>query len=189
MTRRLTHLLLLLALIAAFAYLLGRAVDVEQARGGVAHQSRDRITVGHQVRGQASGNEREPRARLDPGPLTANTSGRVPAAAYAGGTTRPGSSLHVSVWIRMADCESGDGDGLPPYRATWTFNGLHDGGLQFVPSTWNAAKRLGEVRRFAARYGYAYHAPAWVQIRVADNWRRHTSWAQWPTCSRKLGLR
>lgn len=95
----------------------------------------------------------------------------------------------VSVWIRMADCESGDGDGKPPYLATWTYNGLHDGGLQFVPSTWNAAKRLSEVRRFAARYGYAYHAPAWVQIAVADNWRRHTSWAQWPTCSRKLGLR
>ena len=95
----------------------------------------------------------------------------------------------VSVWIRMADCESGDGDGLPPYRATWTFNGLHDGGLQFVPSTWRAAKRLSEVRSFAYRYGYAYSAPAWVQIAVADNWRRHTSWAQWPTCSRKLGLR
>lgn len=98
-------------------------------------------------------------------------------------------SASVSVWIRVADCESGDGDGRPPYRADWDYNGLHDGGLQFVPSTWNAAKRLREVRGFAGRYGYAYQAPAWVQIRVADNWLRHTSWAQWPTCSRKLGLR
>lgn len=95
----------------------------------------------------------------------------------------------VSVWIKMADCESGDGDGKPPYRASWHYRGRHHGGLQFLPSTWNVAKRLREVRSFAAGYGYAYHAPAWVQIRVADNWRRHTSWAQWPVCSRKLGLR
>lgn len=97
----------------------------------------------------------------------------------------------VSVWIRMADCESGDGDGRWPYRATWDYNGRSgfDGGLQFLPSTWRMAKRLPEVRGFAYRYGYAYHAPAWVQIRVADNWRRYTSWAQWPACSRRLGLR
>lgn len=125
--------------------------------------------------------------------------GREPSAAPSLDTSavapglnpasRPTSTTHVSVWIRMADCESGDGDGLPPYRATWTFNGLHDGGLQFVPDTWRRAKRLSEVRGFAYRYAYAYQAPAWVQIAVADNWRRHTSWAQWPTCSRKLGLR
>lgn len=112
-----------------------------------------------------------------------------PAGSFRSELASPSLSAHVSVWIRMADCESGDGDGKPPYRASWHYNGLHDGGLQFVPSTWNAAKRLSEVRRIAAHYGYAYHAPAWVQIRVADNWRRHTSWAQWPTCSRKLGLR
>lgn len=125
----------------------------------------------------------------------ASSSGRAPlAAAYV---TRavpqlaalPDSPSPVSVWTRMADCESGDGDGLPPYRASWHFDGYHDGGLQFLPSTWNMAKRLREVRAFAARYAYAHHAPAWVQIAVADNWRRHTSWAQWPTCSRRLGLR
>jgi hypothetical protein len=97
----------------------------------------------------------------------------------------------VSVWIRMADCETGDGDGRYPYRAVWSYNGRSgfDGGLQFSPSTWNDAKRLREVRGFARGYGYAYQAPASVQIRVADNWRRHTSWRQWPACSRKLGLR
>lgn len=97
----------------------------------------------------------------------------------------------VSVWIRMADCETGDGDGRYPYRAVWDYNGRSgfDGGLQFSPATWNRAKRLSEVRAFAAKYAYAHHAPAYIQIRVADNWRRHTSWAQWPACSRKLGLR
>lgn len=109
-------------------------------------------------------------------------------AAASGGTSRT-SSAHVSVWIRMADCESGDGDGRPPYRASWHYRGLHHGGLQFLPSTWDAAKRLRQVRGVAAGYRFAYHAPAWVQIAVADNWRRHTSWAQWPVCSRKLGLR
>ena len=128
--RGLLRLLLILAGVAVFAWMLGRAVDVEHAR---AHT--------------------------------------------------------VSVWIRMADCESGDGDGRYPYRARWNYRGVHHGGLQFLPSTWRAAVRLSEVRGFAYRYRYAYLAPAWVQIRVADNWRRHTSWAQWPVCSRKLGLR
>lgn len=125
-----------------------------------------------------------------PEPTHSGVAGRTVArAGDASESAAPSLSTHVSVWIRMADCESGDGDGLPPYRASWAFNGLHDGGLQFVPSTWRAAKRLSEVRSFAYRYAYAYQAPAWVQIAVADNWRRHTSWAQWPTCSRKLGLR
>ena len=112
------------------------------------------------------------------------------AVAFLAALTAPQAAAHqVDIWIRMADCESGDGDGQAPYTASWAHNGYFDGGLQFLPSTWNTAKRLREVRWFAARYGYAYQAPAWVQIRVADNWRRHTSWAQWPDCSRKLGLR
>ena len=95
----------------------------------------------------------------------------------------------VSVWIRLADCESGDGDGRPPYRADWKHNGYFDGGLQFLPSTWDAARRKREVYRLAWRYAYAYQAPAWVQIAVARNWLRYTSWLQWPVCSRRIGVR
>lgn len=101
----------------------------------------------------------------------------------------PRAGAHGSVWIRVADCESGDGDGKPPYRASWSYNGSFDGGLQFLPSTWRLAVRLPAVRAVALRYAFAYQAPAWVQIRVAQAWLAVTSWAQWPVCSRKLRLR
>lgn len=90
-------------------------------------------------------------------------------------------------WLALADCESGDGDGRPPYRPNWHINGYFDGGLQFLPSTWAMATRLyGNGSR---RYGFAYEAPPIVQVRVAKRWLRATSWAQWPACSLKLGLR
>jgi transglycosylase-like protein len=83
-----------------------------------------------------------------------------------------------AIWLRIASCESGQ---------RWTYNGPSgfDGGLQFLPSTWNMAK--GFVPG-ASAYAYAYQAPASVQIAVADAWRRRTSWAQWPACARSLGL-
>jgi len=113
------------------------------------------------------------------------------APASASGGTAPSSSAHLSVWTRVADCETGDGDGRPPYRAVWSYNGRSgfDGGLQFHPDTWRRAKALRSVRGVAYRYSFAYLAPAWVQIRVADAWLAVTSWKQWPACSRKLGLR
>lgn len=97
-----------------------------------------------------------------------------------------------TVWLRVADCETGgDEHGRPPYRAVWNYNGRSgfDGGLQFLPSTWNMAKMKGPVRAFAARYDYAWQAPAWVQIQVAEHWLTLTSWLQWPSCSRSVGLR
>lgn len=102
----------------------------------------------------------------------------VPAATAAHG---------VSVWVKVADCETGDGDGRPPYRADWGYNGRSgfDGGLQFLPSTWRMAAGSTLLRR----YPYAYMAPAHVQIAVADAWLHRTSWGQWPACARKLGLR
>lgn len=95
-------------------------------------------------------------------------------------------------WRRIADCETGgDEHGRPPYRAVWDYNGSSgfDGGIQFSPGTWNMAKVKPEVRKFAARYAFAYQAPAWVQVAVAENWLRLTSWLQWPSCSRSVGLR
>lgn len=95
-------------------------------------------------------------------------------------------------WRRIADCETGgDEYGRPPYHAVWDYNGSSgfDGGIQFSPGTWDMAKVKPEVARFAARYRRAYHAPAWVQVAVAENWLRLTSWLQWPSCSRSVGLR
>lgn len=85
-------------------------------------------------------------------------------------------------WGRLASCESG---------RRWAYDGSSgfDGGLQFHPSTWRQARELPAVRRYAARYEYAWQAPAWVQVRVAEAWLEITSWGQWPKCSRDLGLR
>jgi transglycosylase-like protein len=82
-------------------------------------------------------------------------------------------------WDALAECESG---------GNWAYNGPSgfDGGLQFLPSTWNTAK--GMVRG-ASVYSYAWQAPAHVQVRVAQAWLSVTSWAQWPACSSALGLR
>lgn len=80
-----------------------------------------------------------------------------------------------SVWDRLASCESG---------GNWAYNGPSgfDGGLQFLPSTWRAAG--------GTRYTpFAYQATREQQIAIASAWLKQTSWAQWPVCSRKLGLR
>lgn len=82
-------------------------------------------------------------------------------------------------WSALAQCESG---------GNWAYNGSSgfDGGLQFLPSTWNMAKVLVAG---ASQYAYAWQAPAVVQVRVAQAWLARTSWAQWPACSAALGLR
>lgn len=92
------------------------------------------------------------------------------------------------VWCRIADCESGDGDGKPPYRPNWRYNvGTYDGGLNFHPSTWTSATKLyGNGSR---KYRYAWQAPAMVQVNVAKRWLKATSWLQWPACSAKVGVR
>jgi hypothetical protein len=87
-------------------------------------------------------------------------------------------------WNALADCESGDGTGTPPYRVTWRYDGYHDGGYQFLPSTWRAAIRLVP----GWQPSYAYRASPQVQTRVAKRWLRATSWEQWPTCARRIGL-
>ncbi len=89
-------------------------------------------------------------------------------------------------WLQLVDCESGDGDGKPPYRASWHVNGYFDGGLQYLPSTWRQARRLVPAAR---HIGFAYQASPRVQVEVSKRWLRVTSWLQWPRCSRMLGLR
>lgn len=93
--------------------------------------------------------------------------------------TRSGPSVRIvepqgSVWDRLAACESG---------GNWaSTRGRYDGGLQFHPSTWRAAGGT----RYAPT---ADQASREEQIAVAESWLAKTSWAQWPACSRKLGLR
>lgn len=79
-------------------------------------------------------------------------------------------------WLALASCESG---------RDWDYNGGSgfDGGFQFLPSTWTAA------RQGITHYQYAWQAPAYVQYLVARDWLRRTSWAQWPACSRAIGAR
>lgn len=92
-------------------------------------------------------------------------------------------------WRQIADCETG-GDSTPgraPYHARWRYDGRSgfDGGLQFLPSTWTAARKPVSA---AQSYRYAWQAPAWVQVAVARSWLRRTSWRQWPRCSRTVGV-
>lgn len=92
-----------------------------------------------------------------------------------------------SVWLRLADCESGDIN--VPGSANWTENAgtIFDGGIQFHPGTWLA-------------YGGGEFAPeAWmatreqqiiVGIRTRDGWGPHAGqgWGAWPSCAARLGL-
>lgn len=106
------------------------------------------------------------------------SSGRAPR--YEGVVPQP--------WQSLADCESGDRymeDGrihIVPNTARWHIEGLHSGGLQFAYDTW---RRAGGTR-FAPTAGAA---TPMQQVEIAKAWLARTSWAQWPNCSRILGLR
>ncbi len=103
------------------------------------------------------------------------------------------------VWTALADCESGswDADGQPiSGTARWDYGRpggfVHDGferyegGLNFDPDTWTwGAGALGH----ADAYPHAYQAPPHVQVEVGEWVRERQTWAAWPVCSRKVGLR
>jgi hypothetical protein len=78
-----------------------------------------------------------------------------------------------SIWDRLAACESG---------GNWHIDAYHDGGLQFLPSTW-LAYGGGQYAR------YAYLASREQQIAIAQKVQAAAGWGQWPVCSRRLGLR
>jgi hypothetical protein len=77
------------------------------------------------------------------------------------------------VWDRLAQCES---------SGNWHINAYHDGGLQFLPSTWNAYKLPGYP-------AFAYQASRAQQIAVGQRVLAAQGWKAWPVCSRRLGLR
>lgn len=79
----------------------------------------------------------------------------------------------TTVWDALAACESG---------GRWDYNGPSgfDGGLQFLPSTWNS---------FNTGYAFAWQAPREVQIATAIKLQAVSGWhSQWPSCSNQLHL-
>jgi hypothetical protein len=78
-----------------------------------------------------------------------------------------------SIWDKLAACESG---------GNWHIDAYHDGGLQFLPSTWTAYGGGVYAR-------YAYQATREQQIAIAQKVQAAAGWSQWPSCSRRLGLR
>lgn len=82
--------------------------------------------------------------------------------------------LPTSVWVKLADCESG-GD--------WASNGpgIYDGGLQFHPKTWLGYRLPGYPR-------VAWKATPMQQILVGYKVLADQGWDAWPACAAKLKL-
>ena len=78
-----------------------------------------------------------------------------------------------TIWDSLAQCES---------NGRWHIDAYHDGGLQFLPSTWTAYGGSQYAR-------YAWQATREQQIDIAIKVQRAAGWGQWPACSRRLGLR
>lgn len=106
---------------------------------------------------------------------TPPTTTTVAARARTAPTSRPTPAIvDAATWDSLAGCESG---------GRWDDQrGRYEGGLHFLNDTWRRAGGLV----YAA---HAYLATKAQQITIAASWLRRTSWAQWPECSRKLGLR
>lgn len=85
-------------------------------------------------------------------------------------------------WIALADCESGDGDGQPPYRPWWGYNIDFEGGLNFTYDTWASYGGL-------AYASHAYYATPYQQVTVARRVLADVGWGAWPVCSYKIGAR
>lgn len=77
------------------------------------------------------------------------------------------------VWAALARCESG---GRPDAVSR---SGKYHGAFQFSLQTWHAMGMPGSPTEF----------PYEVQLETAKRLQARSGWGQWPTCSRKLGLR
>lgn len=85
----------------------------------------------------------------------------------------------ASVWDDLAKCESGQRWDIVRFVNEST---SYHGGLQFLPSTWNAFRPVDFPE-------HAHEASRSQQIEVAERVRDHQGWGAWPACSRRLGLR
>ena len=83
-----------------------------------------------------------------------------------------GGNVSGGVWDRLAQCESGGNWSIN------TGNGYY-GGVQFSLGTWRA---------YGGR-GYPHQNSKAQQIAIAKKLQAAAGWGQWPSCSRKLGLR
>lgn len=96
----------------------------------------------------------------------------------------------LSVWLRIADCESGEWDAQAdpiPGSAEWSYGAETDrhrfeGGLHFEPSTWEEFREPGMP-------DHAGEATPVAQVVVAERVLEQQGWRAWPVCSKKLGLR
>ncbi len=95
--------------------------------------------------------------------VSSTSSNKVVSSPTSTGTGR---------WDALAQCESGGN------WAANTGNGYF-GGIQFSETTWKQAGGTGLPHQNSRE----------TQIAIAESWLAKTSWAQWPTCSRKLGFR
>lgn len=120
-----------------------------------------------------------------------------PAIEPADAAATDGIDAH---WLELARCESGnwhDGGasfsgpirwdaGAPDAEPIPWDSGIHHGGLQHAPQTWEwVAGDLGLLEQ----YPYAYDAPPDVQVKVATEVQARQGWGAWPVCSKKVGLR
>ena len=92
-------------------------------------------------------------------------------AAGAGLTATSAQAASVDTWDALAECESGGNWSIN------TGNGYY-GGLQFLPSTWQAFGGTGS----------AANASKAEQIAIAENVLATQGWGAWPACSAQLGL-
>ena len=83
----------------------------------------------------------------------------------------PANAADSSTWDALAQCESGGNWGIN------TGNGF-SGGLQFLPSTWQAFGGTGDPASASREQ----------QIAVAERVLAAQGWNAWPACSAKLGL-
>lgn len=77
------------------------------------------------------------------------------------------------VWAALARCESG---GRPDAVSR---SGKYHGAFQFSLATWHGVGMAGSPTEY----------PYEVQLEAAKRLQARSGWGQWPTCSRKLGLR
>ena len=78
-------------------------------------------------------------------------------------------------WLDIANCETEDYS-TPEADINWTeTSGIHEGGLQFAPSTWDAYKPAGYPDA-------AYNATPFQQMSVAELVLGAQGIGAWPYC-------
>ncbi|HEX2851077.1 MAG TPA: transglycosylase family protein [Acidimicrobiales bacterium] len=86
---------------------------------------------------------------------------------------RGGGRASDDIWVALARCESG-GD-----PAAVGGGGAYHGAFQFTLTTWHSLGYAGDPLDY----------PFAVQLEAAKRLQARSGWAQWPACSRRLGLR